>query len=87
MEELPENNTDNHEWKDKAVKVLGDLAHSLRNPFSTLQSYINILEMEDYSTDPEELKMLTKSLQETVDKSIKLIDEKILALKDSLTKH
>ena len=87
MEGLPKSDTGNQEWKDQAVKILGDLAHSLRNPFSTLQSYINILEMEDYKCDSEELKMLTKSLQETVDKSIKLIDEKILVLKDSLTGH
>jgi len=87
MEGLPKSDTGNQEWKDQAVKILGDLAHSLRNPFSTLQSYINILEMEEYKCDSEELKMLTKSLQETVDKSIKLIDEKILVLKDSLTGH
>ena len=84
MEELPKNKADNPEWKNEAVKVLGDLAHSLRNPFSTLQSYLNILEMEGYNIDSEELKMLTKSLQDTVDKSMKLIDEKILTLKDSL---
>ncbi len=87
MADLPKYDTDSQEWKDKAVKVLGDLAHALRNPFSTLQSYINILEMEEYKFDPEGLKELTKSLQETVDKSIKLIDEKIMALKDSLTGH
>ena len=84
MEELPKNKADNPEWKNEAVKVLGGLAHSLRNPFSTLQSYLNILEMEGYNIDSEELKMLTKSLQDTVDKSMKLIDEKILTLKDSL---
>jgi len=87
MEELPKNKVDNPEWKNEAVKVLGDLAHSLRNPFSTLQSYLNILEMDSYNIDSEELKMLTKSLQDTVDKSMKLIDEKILTLKDSITGH
>jgi len=83
MEESPKNETDNHEWKNEAVKVLGQLAHSLRNPFATVQSYLNILEMEDYSFDAEELKEVSSALKDTVEKSLKLIDEKISDLKET----
>ena len=80
------NNMDTQEWKNHAIKVLGDLAHSLRNPFSTIQSYINILEMEEYKFEQHELKELTARLQDTIDKSIKLIDEQVSVLNESLKK-
>jgi len=85
MVEKPGNEADSQAWKDEAVKVLGDLAHSLRNPFATMQSFLNILEMEEYNFDPEGLKEVSSALQNTVDKSLKLIDEKIIELKNSIS--
>jgi len=85
METSPENETDSQAWRYGAVKVLGELAHSLRNPFATVQSYLNILEMEDYIFDPEELKEVSFALKETVDKALKMIDEKIVELKNSIS--
>jgi|GEM_PF-6297394 len=84
MSNAPKTETDNQEWKTTAVKVLGNLSHDLRSPFTTIQSYINILKMEEYRFEPQGLKELTASLQQTIDKSIKLIDEQVSALKKSL---
>jgi signal transduction histidine kinase len=74
------------QWKKEAIEILRELSHSMRNPFSTIQSYLNILEMEEYTYTPEALKELTNILRETVDRSFKHIDEKILELKDGLKK-
>jgi signal transduction histidine kinase len=71
-------------WKQKALLILAELSHSLRNPFSTVQSYLNILEMEDYKYTPEELKEITDMLRDTVDKSFQNIDAKIAELKNGL---
>jgi signal transduction histidine kinase len=72
------------EWRMEAINILADLTHSLRNPFSTIQSYLNILEMDDYNYSPEALKDITKILRETVEKSFKHIDERIAVLKKQL---
>jgi light-regulated signal transduction histidine kinase (bacteriophytochrome) len=72
------------EWKENALVLLAQLSHSLRNPFSTIQSYLNILEMEEYTYSPEELKDITLILKETVEKSIKTIDEKMAVIRGSL---
>jgi signal transduction histidine kinase len=71
-------------WRQKALEILSELSHSLRNPFSTIQSYLNILEMEEYRFSPEELKEITMILKETVEKSFLHIDAKIAELKEGL---
>lgn len=78
-------NTDNenNQWKEEAAKTIARLAHDLRNPFATLQSFLNILEMEEYSFKPEELKELCASLQESVNRALNLIDERVKEIKPS----
>ena len=68
----------------RILKVLSELSHSLRNPFATIQSYLNILEMENYQYSPEELKEISRILKETVERTIPVIDEKIATLKEEL---
>jgi len=74
------------EWRKQALNIVADLSHSMRNPFSTMQSYLNILEMEDYNYTPEGLKEITDILRDTVEKSFKHIDEKIAVLREELDK-
>jgi signal transduction histidine kinase len=75
--------TDNQEWKEEAAKTIARLAHDLRNPFATLQSFLNILEMEEYNFKPEELKELCGSLQDAVTRALNLIDERVKEIKPS----
>jgi signal transduction histidine kinase len=72
------------EWAEEVATILADLNHSLRNPFSTIQSYLNILEMEEYKYSPEELKEITNMLRDTVDRSFKTIEEKMAVLREKL---
>jgi signal transduction histidine kinase len=71
-------------WKQKALLILSELSHGLRNPFATIQSYLNILEMEEYNFSAEELKEVSNILKETVENSLKNIDLKIAEIKEEL---
>lgn len=81
---MTKKNDESEERNERILKLLSELSHSMRNPFATMQSYLNILEMEDYKYEPDALKELSGILSGTVEKSIKVIDEKIAALKAEL---
>lgn len=82
-----ESTNPNEDWKDEAAKVIARLVHDLRNPFATLQSFLNILEMEEYKFSPQELKELCGSLQDSVQRSLKLIDERVQSLNDQVKEN
>jgi signal transduction histidine kinase len=79
--------TENQQWKDDAARTIARLAHDLRNPFATLQSFLNILEMEEYTFKPDELKELCGSLQDAVTRALTLIDERVKEIRESASEE
>ena len=80
----PDNDNLQSEFNSIILKKLSQLNHDLRSPFATMQSLLNIMEMEDYNISREDLKEMAESLKVSVSNAIQNIDAKVLELSSIL---
>lgn len=60
------------------------LNHEVRTPYSTVSSFLNILEMCEYNLSPDELQELCQSLRESINSSLEKLDATLSLAEKSL---
>lgn len=63
-----------------ARKKLSELAHDVRHPLATFQSFLHILEMQEYNMNSNDLKELAQEVEASLQKSLENIDLHIKSL-------
>ena len=69
---------------EKILALISQIAHDMRSPFASLQSFLNILEMEEYRFGPAELKEIAEMLKDSSEKALAKVDSGLDELKDLL---
>jgi K+-sensing histidine kinase KdpD len=63
------------ENEQKFIELFLSKTHNLRSPVASMKSFINILELQEFQTNPDELKELVQHLEPSFDRWFSLFEE------------
>ena len=70
--------------REQIIKKVDKLIHDVRSPLASIQSFINIIALDDYDVPRAELENLCEALTEGISRSLEKIEGSSKELRDLL---
>ena len=69
---------------EKVIEKVRKVAHDIKSPVVSMQSFLNLIELSDYDLDKEELMQLCTAMKNSLEKTMNTLENEIDELKELL---